>query len=216
VSNDVGNLTQIDKSMAKPAIESLLKAFRDYPLLTYYFPDEIHREKVAYYFVSCSVYTGISYGEVYAPSTNVEGIAIWFPPDTYPVSILRTIKSIPLRKLFGLGKEGGGKMKQVGGYLDKVHKRLAPYDHWFLNTIGIDPRYQGEGYATKLMKPVLNILDKKGLPCYLDTLDEKNVGIYEHFGFKVIEESNITNTHLTNWAMLREAGNISQEEVKNQ
>jgi hypothetical protein len=44
------------------------------------------------------------------------------------------------------------------------------------------------------------------MPCYLDTLDEKNVSLYEHLGFKLIEESTIPGTPLTCWAMLREPG----------
>jgi hypothetical protein len=36
---------------------------------------------------------------------------------------------------------------------------------------------------------MLNRLDETGLPCYLETLDEKNVGIYERFGFKLVEKA---------------------------
>jgi hypothetical protein len=46
-------------------------------------------------------------------------------------------------------------------------------------------------------------IDEAGLPCYLETLEERNVRIYEHFGFTVAEESAIPETNLTNWAMLR-------------
>jgi hypothetical protein len=52
---------------------------------------------------------------------------------------------------------------------------------------------------------VLARVDEEGLPCYLETLEEKNVRLYEHFGFKMIEKSAIPETGLTNWAMLREA-----------
>ena len=40
----------------------------------------------------------------------------------------------------------------------------------------------------------------------METLDEKNVSLYEHYDFKLLEESVIPGTPLTNWAMLREPG----------
>ena len=94
-------------------------------------------------------------------------------------------------------------MKGLGQYIDAVHSRMAPFKHWFLQTIGVDPQFQGRGYASKLLTPMLSRIDEESLPCYLETLEEQNVGLYEHFGFKVIEESKVPNTNLTNWAMLR-------------
>ena len=95
-------------------------------------------------------------------------------------------------------------MRYTGEYIDTVHKRLAPFKHWFLQTIGVDPQFKGKGYAGKLLHAMFTRIDEEGLPCYLETLDETNVRLYEHFGFKVIEKSTIPETKLTNWAMLRE------------
>jgi hypothetical protein len=47
---------------------------------------------------------------------------------------------------------------------------------------------------------------KKIISFYLETHDEKNVPLYEHFGFKVIEKANIPDLDVINWAMLRENG----------
>jgi len=46
-------------------------------------------------------------------------------------------------------------------------------------------------------------LDRQNLPCFLDTNNEKNLPIYERFGFKILEEYQIPDTNLVNWAMLR-------------
>jgi len=72
-----------------------------------------------------------------------------------------------------------------------------------LQVIGVDPQFQGKGYAGKLLEPMLARIDEEGLSCYLETQDEADVRLYEHFGFKVIEKSTIPETNLTNWAMLR-------------
>lgn len=96
-------------------------------------------------------------------------------------------------------------MRSVHTYTDAVHKRLVPSKHWFLQMIGVDPKFQEQGYAGKLLKPMLARVDEEGLPCYLDTPNEINVPLYEHFGFKIIEKATIPQTSFTNWAMLREA-----------
>ena len=90
--------------------------------------------------------------------------------------------------------------------MDAVHQRLAPFRHWFLQVIGVDPQFQGRGYAGELLRPMLARVDKEGLPCYLETLNEQNVLLYEHFSFRVVEKSTIPETNLTNWAMLRGKG----------
>jgi len=205
MSTDSKTIVQLDKSHIRPAAEMLSRAFRDYPLLQYSFPDELERGKVAPYFFQFILYYGIRYGETYATSPNLEGVALWIPSDNYPVTFWKLIRSVPLSVIFGLGRYGGGRMRHIGEHIDAVHQRLAPFKHWFLQTIGVDPQFQGKGYAGKVLRPMFFRIDEEGLPCYLETLDEQNVQLYEHFGFKVVEKATIPKTSLTNWAMLRDA-----------
>jgi ribosomal protein S18 acetylase RimI-like enzyme len=142
---------------------------------------------------------------MYATSQNLEGIAVWLPSDNYPVTLWRLLRFVPLSEILGFGIYRGSRMKGLGQYIDAVHSRLAPFKHWFLQAIGVDPQLQGRGYASKLLRPMLARIGEEGLPCYLDTLEGQNVRLYEHFGFRVIEESNVPDTNLTNWAMLRDA-----------
>ncbi len=204
MNSDLKDLLRLNKTHTKPAAAVLNRAFHNYPLLRYYYPDEPARDKIGHYFFHSMISYTIRYGEVYATSPDLEGIAAWLASDKYPMTFLRLLRSVPLSVIFGLGKEGAGKMKHTGEYIDAVHKRLVPYRHWFLQVIGVDPQYQGKGYAGKLLGPMLTRIDGEGLPCYLETMEEKNVGLYEHFGFRVIEKSSIPRTVFTNWAMLIE------------
>ena len=200
------SLVNVTSSEARPAAEALARAFCDYPLLKYYYPDNLKREKIAYCFFASAVYMGIRSGEVYATSIDMEGVAVWMLSDQYPKSTIESLRSIPFSVACGLFRHGIYKMKVVGDHLDSVKKRLAPPEHMFLQTIGVEPEHRGKGLAGKLINPMLVRLDEGKLPCYLDTLDGKNVGIYEHFGFKLLDESVVPGTELTSWAMLREAG----------
>ena len=204
MSTNLKDLVRLDQSCIKPAVEVLGRAFWNHPPLHYYFPDELKRKRMAPYLMAFPVFTGIRYGEVYATSPNLEGVAIWIPSDSYPMTFWRVIRSVPLSVVFGFGRYGGSRMRRLGEHVDSVHQRLAPFKHWFLQAIGVAPQFQGEGYAGKLLRPMLARMDEGGIPCYLETLEEQNVPLYEHFGFEVIEKSNVPETSLTNWAMLRE------------
>jgi ribosomal protein S18 acetylase RimI-like enzyme len=197
-------LYRLNKPDIDPAAGMLVRAFRSYPLLRHSFPDEQQQEKVTPYFFRYSLYYGIRYGEIYATSPNLEGIAIWLRSEYFPVTFWRLLRSVPLSVILGFGRQGGGRLRYVGDYIDTVHKRLTPFKHWFLQAIGVATQFQEKGYAGRLLRPMLARLDEEGLPCYLETFDEKNVKIYEHFGFKVLEEAPIPKTGLTNRAMLRE------------
>ena len=48
------------------------------------------------------------------------------------------------------------------------------------------------------------VLDKEHMPSFLETHSEKNVAIYQHHGFKVVEESEFPGSGLITWAMLRD------------
>jgi len=205
MSNDIKSLIRINNNNIERSVEVLVKAFRNYPLFQYYFPTESIREKISNYVLSFAVYSGISYGEVYATSPNMEGIAVWIPSNNYPLTFWKLLRSVPISKIFGLGRYGGSKMKNFNEYIDSVHQRLVPFKHWFLQAIGVAPRFQGKGYASELLRPMLSKIDKEQIPCYLETIDKKNVSIYEHFGFEIIDKSIVPETRFTNWAMLRKS-----------
>ncbi|MFC1919993.1 GNAT family N-acetyltransferase [Chloroflexota bacterium] len=203
MNSDLTDLLRLYKPHIKSATEVLTRAFWAYPVSTYAYSDEQLRDKRLPYFFQYVLHYCIKYGEVYATSANYEGIGLWLPSDKYPMTIWRTLRSVPFSGVLNLGRESGRRMKAFGDYVDSVHAQQAPFPHWFLQTISVDPDHQGKGYASSLLRPILARIDEEGLPCYLETLDKQDVSIYEHFGFKVVHESIVPKTELTNWAMLR-------------
>ncbi|MDD5700673.1 MAG: GNAT family N-acetyltransferase [Dehalococcoidales bacterium] len=197
------NLIKVDRHNARAAVNALVRAFYNYPDLVYFFPNDNARKHLAYYFLSMAVFGGVRYGDVYA-TPGMEGVAVWLRSEQYPLTVWKILRSVPLADILHFIRYGGGKMQRLGEHLDSVHKRLAPFEHWYLATLGVDPRFKGQGVASRLLKPMLKRVDREGLPCYLETGDARNLPLYGHFGFKVIEESSIPQTPLTNWAMLRE------------
>jgi ribosomal protein S18 acetylase RimI-like enzyme len=195
MNTDLQDLVGLKKSDIKPASDMLSRAFWNYPVSTYAYPDELVRGKRLPYFFQYILHYCTKYGEVYTTSHEMEGIAIWLRSDDYPMTLRKLLRSVPLPIFFGLGWESGQRMKSFGDYIDSVHKSLTPYKHWFLQTIAVDPQFQGKGYAGKLLRPMLTRMDEDCLPCYLETIDEGNVSLYEHFGFNVVEGCTVTSIY---------------------
>jgi len=184
----------------------LARAFQDDPLSSYFFPNTSQRERMQCYAFEFMLRFSISYGEVYTTSPNLEGSAAWLPSDN-DVTLWRIIQQGGLLLYFKFGRESASRQFTVFTFITSIHKRHAPFRHWYLALIGIAPSFQGKGYASTLLRPLLARLDGEHLPCYLETQNEKNVPIYQHFGFKVVEEATIPGTEIRNWAMLRGISN---------
>ena len=202
--NDLNSLYRLGKSQIKPAADMLARAFQDYPANVYNFPDVSESKDKSFYFFQFLICYGLLYGEVYSTSPNLEGVAVWLPSEKANMTLRRVIRSGGLSMRLKLGRKTYSQVMSFGGYLTSIHKRHAPFKHWFLIVLGVNPDYQGKGYASTLLKAMFARIDKEHLPCYLETHDEKNLPIYQHCGFKVVDESIVPDTQITNWAMLRE------------
>ena len=183
--------------------EVLGRAFTEYELLQYYFHDETKRHAVTVTFGLVALSVCLKYGEVYASSVKMEGVSAWLPPGKAPFGSWQIIRSVPLSVLFRFGRQGASRIQAYGRYINNLHRKLVPYSHWYLQIIGVDPKYQGQGFASQLIKPMLERIDREHLPCFLETNIEKNVAIYQRFGFGVVSEDEIPGTELRSFAMLR-------------
>ena len=67
---------------------------------------------------------------------------------------------------------------------DKNEKRT----HILLQRVAIDPKYQGKGIGTWMMKQVLAEVDKENMPCALGTQRTSNIEWYKKLGFVVVDE----------------------------
>ena len=63
--------------------------------------------------------------------------------------------------------------------------------HWHLGPIGVHPEHQGRGIGKAILGSFLKIVDEQGSPAYLETDVDRNVALYEKFGFKVIVHADV-------------------------
>lgn len=203
------NLYQIKKKDIEKATLVLTKAFHDDPLIQLIYPDLEERKILSPVLWSFMIKDGINYGEVYAPSNKIEGVAKWLPPGKEHMGIWRTIRSGGLKMGVALAKQRDERrlppreIQRITNTITQIHKKLMKEPHWYLANIGVAPENQGKGYGSQLIKPMLERIDKTDYPVFLETNFEGNVGVYEHLGFEIIDEIQIAGTEIINWAMIR-------------
>jgi len=205
MANPTGDLLRLTTRDRDAAVAVLGMAFSENETLRYYFEDETERRAIANTLCFIAVSVCLKYGEVYASSEKMEGVSAWLPPGKAPVGGWQVLRSVPLPVLWRLGRQGASRMNAYGRFVDNLHRKLVPYPHWYLQIIGVDPECRGQGFSSRLVRPVMERVDQEQMPCFLETNTEKNVAICSRFGFYVISKDKMPGTDVTSFAMLRKA-----------
>jgi len=207
MGTELDKLVKLRKGQIKPASRILAYAFRDDPIIAYAYPNENDRQtKIPYVYEFLLSYY-VRYAEAYATSERLEGVAIWQRHECkrLSMSFWQLFLSGAIWPAFKMGMKVGKRMQPFFEYIENKRWELVPHPHWYLMAIGVDPKYQGKGYASRLIRAMLTRIDEEGMPCYLETEIEKNIALYQHFDFKVVEEFIVPDTTVNLWAMLRES-----------
>ena len=144
----------------------------------------------------------VKFGSVYAPTKAIEGVAGWLPHDKIKISNWHYIRHGALSAFLRAGKEGRRNLLRYSSLVSAKHRQHANFPHMYLFNLAIDPKYQGKGYASRLLKPMFVKLDENNLPCYLES-PERNLALYEHFGFEVVEHVSLPENDNDMWLMIR-------------
>lgn len=104
--------------------------------------------------------------------SDFSAAAVWLPPGIVPDDERIAALNMPGDKAL---------FAEFGAAMDAHHPK-AP--HWYLWMIGADPRRQGEGLGSALLKHRLALIDAKGETAYLESSNPKNVALYERHGFE--------------------------------
>jgi ribosomal protein S18 acetylase RimI-like enzyme len=170
------------------------------------FPDPKERKVRTPYFHEFLLRRSYSYSEAFVTSPKLEGMVVWAKSDRRRVkgSIWQTLTPGTIWPAIRVGRKALKKMEVFDQYVEKKHRKLAPFKHWYLAVLAVAPQYQGKGYGSKLLNGMLSKIDEEGLPCYVETEGEKNVSMYQHFGFKAIDKFVVPDSTETLVAMLRQ------------
>ncbi len=170
----------------QPAAEMLYRAFADNAMMRFLASaarssERAVRENFTYILERARVN-----GIVLRTSPRYEGVAVWFLRGFAQSSIkldvriawymLRTYRLRDIRMLLPFYMQ-----------IEQAHARIIRQPHYYLEILGVDPQYQGQGFSSKLLRPVLAHADQQRKHCYLETQSDSNVALYQHFGFEVMD-----------------------------
>jgi len=203
--NTVPNLTDL-RCLSEPDVANaarvLARSFPDDPMIRYVFLDEPEAERKMLLLFKVIVRYGLTYGEVYAPSSNIEGVAIWHTSDNN-IWDQAKLEECGLSEFSSqVSPAVMEKIVLLDDFAISRKKMNVPFRHWYLAFIGVDPEHHGKGFASALIKPMLERIDRENMPCYLETATEKNAAIYGHLGFKLIEKVLVPGTNVYLYTML--------------
>ena len=170
-------------SDATPISETLARAFFDDPLICFFLPDEKERPVKMPKLFKLLFKLGLPHGTCDVTS-GYEAAAIWRPPNKWRIPVYQYFTNgRSFVSLFGIGR--GLRVMTAMEHIEKRHPREP---HFYLQAIGTDPAKQGKGFGGIVMRRHLAIADARGLPAYLESSKEKNIPIYQSFGFEVTGE----------------------------
>ncbi|MFX1428284.1 MAG: GNAT family N-acetyltransferase, partial [Promethearchaeota archaeon] len=173
--SDLNKIFRLTEDQVKKASEVLSRAFYDNPWSIYIIPEDSERREKLKYVYEYVIRYDVLYGEVYSPSSGLEGIAGWIPFQYIYKTYEAQIRSGGKKVVEKLGVDFYKRSMKLEGFRELLHKRHAPFKHWYLDSIGVDPEFQGKGHASILLRAMFARVEKENLPIYLETSTEKNI-----------------------------------------
>lgn len=176
------------------------------PVSGYIFEKEMHHLELKRRFFGMLAMECMSKSVKYASSRHLEVISIWFPPG---VDYSQDRSEFP----FGPGDFGSGetgeRLKAAFDTLAYLAAALKKEPQWYLHLFAARPAMRGRGFASSLIRLMLERADKDGLPCSLLTATPENIQRYCHWGFGVVDTAPVLGSDVRFYWMQRDCKNIN-------
>jgi GNAT superfamily N-acetyltransferase len=183
------------------AVAALARAFFPDPLFGFFSPDKLREYHMLPKVFDAFIADAGPFDRCWAAldDGHVVGAAVWVPPGGMPRSTRReTMMQLRVGRLLITGQNRRLGLKLLDA-VDKVHPSEP---HWYLALLGTDPVMRGRGAGGALLQPGLAAADAEGLPAYLETQKEDNLGFYARYGFEVTHEVRVPGAPPV-WGMQR-------------
>ena len=197
-------LYRVQKGDIARVVKVLADAFQHDPLWNKICEGESDLEKRFRALFEVPVRHCLKYGEVYAPSEDLEGIVAWVPGKYADMTAWRIIRSGAMGAAMRMGSNAAKKMGPVFKPItEDRHEHMAGRTYLYLLIVGVATELQGKGFGRKLIGAAIEKSEREGLQLYLETETEENVVMYEHFGFRLLKRITLPIVDLPMWEMVR-------------
>lgn len=132
---------------------------------------------------------------------RIVGVALNHPPGAHPLPFTaetrKIFKIVRRSGIYGLGRW----LRWLHG-IGRAHPRTP---HYYLEAIGVEPDFQGQGVGSLLLRALTARADTERLACFLETANPANLSLYRRFDFQIVAQTDIIGVHT--WFMRREPRN---------
>jgi GNAT superfamily N-acetyltransferase len=173
------SLVSLEPKHSAEAIATLVAAFSDDPVERWMYPDAGQYATHFPTFVAAFGGSAFDDGTAWRLSCGSDAVALWMQPGTEAdadevVSLMQDTVAPDLH----------GDLFDVVEQMSDAHPH---FPHWYLPWLGVAPASQGGGLGGRLLGACLEIVDRDGLPAYLETPNPRTIPLYARHGFVVTE-----------------------------
>lgn len=162
---------------AERIVRTMTRAFAADPVIRWVYPGQ--REYLAWWPEVMRLYCGGATARetAFVADAGV-GAALWLPPGVAPEA-----EALGELLASSLPEE---RQPEVFAFLGQMGEHHPAAPHWYLPFIGVDPREQGRGHGSALLRAALERCDRDGASACLEatTLDSRR--LYERRGFETV------------------------------
>ncbi|MFC1967567.1 GNAT family N-acetyltransferase [Chloroflexota bacterium] len=198
-------LYKVQKGDIIRAGKVLADAFQHDPLWNKIYEGESDIEKRFQALFESSVRYSLKYGEVYAPSEDLEGVIGLIPGKYADMTVWQLLRSGAMGAAMRMGLKTAMKMGPIAKtFGEDRHKHMAGCTFLYPLVVGVASELQGKGFGRNLIDAAIEKSEREGLQIYLETATEANMKMYEHFGFRLLKRITLPIVNLPMWEMVRQ------------
>ena len=185
--------------------DTLADGFSQYDLFKYACRGKYDHRKMSHFW-AFNIVLNLPDAICIADSEEVNSVLIYIPPRSKEPGLLSYLKAGIVKMAFKAGVGRSIRLAHFDAEAQRIAKRYKGADDGYLFAFATRLDKQGQNYGKPLMDALLRYLDATGQGCYLETLKPGNVGLYERFSFRLMEQKTVRLGNLTMFAMYRPAG----------
>ncbi len=133
-------------------------------------------------------------------SLGGEAATLWRAPGHAETPMREMLRFAPaMLATFGLA------LPRALALSDAIDRHMPREPFWYLHIAGCDPAHQGKGLGRAAVRAGLERIEASGVPQYLETATEANLGFYQALGFRVTQDWRVGTDGPRFWSLRRDA-----------
>ena len=185
--------------------DTLADGFSQYDLFKYVCRGKYDHRRMSHFW-AFNIVLNLPDAICIADSEEVNSVLVYIPPRSKEPGLLSYLKAGIVKMAFKAGVGRSIRLARFDAEAQRIAKRYKGAADGYLFAFATRLDKQGQNYGKPLMDALLRYLDATGQGCYLETLKPGNVGLYERFSFRLMEQKTVRLGNLTMFAMYRPAG----------